>query len=103
MIILCNHPEDQKSLQSDIDAFTSVHKRIPTFDEHEHLPLVMSTLKECIRIRSIAPLGLSRISVSDGIYVYLHCCLFLALTISSFPLSLFHFALSSGMSWIPDT
>ncbi|CDS04181.1 hypothetical protein LRAMOSA07136 [Lichtheimia ramosa] len=65
MIILCNHPEDQKSLQSEIDAFTSVHKRIPTFDEHEHLPLVMSTLKECIRIRSIAPLGLSRISVSD--------------------------------------
>ncbi|KAJ8658608.1 hypothetical protein O0I10_005648 [Lichtheimia ornata] len=65
MVILCNHPEDQKRLQAEIDAFTSVHKRIPTFDEHEHLPLMMSTLKECLRIRTLVPLGLSRRAVSD--------------------------------------
>ncbi|CDH49791.1 cytochrome p450 [Lichtheimia corymbifera JMRC:FSU:9682] len=65
MVLLCNHPEDQKRLQAEIDAFTSVHKRIPTFDEHEHLPLMMSTLKECTRIRTLVPLGLSRRTVSD--------------------------------------
>ncbi|CDH49792.1 cytochrome p450 [Lichtheimia corymbifera JMRC:FSU:9682] len=65
MVLLCNHPEDQKRLQAEIDAFTSVHKRIPTFDEHSQFPLLMSTLKECIRIRAIAPLGLSRLAVSD--------------------------------------
>ena len=76
LVILCNHPNDQEKLQAEIDAFIKAHGRIPLFNDHEHLPLLMSAIKESLRFRPIAPLALGRQVADDGNYAYsfiLHC------------------------------
>ncbi|KAI7881896.1 cytochrome P450 [Lichtheimia hyalospora FSU 10163] len=67
LVILCNHPNDQEKLQAEIDAFIKIHGRIPLFNDHEHLPLLMSAIKESLRLRPIAPLALGR-QVSDDVH-----------------------------------
>ncbi|KAI9321051.1 cytochrome P450 [Dichotomocladium elegans] len=66
MIILCNHPDVQKSLQTEIDTFIQTHDgRLPTFAEMDELPLLVSAQKECMRMRPISPLGLPRQAMDD--------------------------------------
>ncbi|KAI7881898.1 cytochrome P450 [Lichtheimia hyalospora FSU 10163] len=67
MIILCNHPKEQHQLQEEMDAFIHEYRRLPRFEERDHFPLLNSTQKECMRMRPISPLGLSRRVVKDTV------------------------------------
>lgn len=66
MVILCNHPKEQRQLQAEMDAFTEKYKRLPKFEERDHFPLLNSTQKECMRMRCVSPLGLARFVVKDS-------------------------------------
>lgn len=69
LVILCNQPNDQEKIQAEIDAFIKIHDRIPTFNDRDHLPLFMSAIKECMRLRPIAPLALAHQAADDGNYI----------------------------------
>ena len=64
--ILCCYPETQKKLQTEIDEFITVHKRIPTFDDRECLPYLASVQKECLRYRPVSSMGIAHGISEDG-------------------------------------
>ncbi|KAI7881066.1 cytochrome P450 [Lichtheimia hyalospora FSU 10163] len=56
LALLCANPQAQYRLQEEIDAYLhSRNGQMPTFAEYTELPLVMSAIKECLRVRSLAP------------------------------------------------
>ncbi|KAI8334337.1 cytochrome P450 [Chlamydoabsidia padenii] len=63
--ILSHHPQIQKKIQAEIDGFVQAHGRLPTFEERDHLPYLISVQKESIRFRSSVPLGLPHVSTED--------------------------------------
>ncbi|KAI8334328.1 cytochrome P450 [Chlamydoabsidia padenii] len=63
--ILSHHPQVQKRLQAEIDGFVQAHGRLPTFEERDQLPLLISVQKECIRYRSTGAFGLPHRSTED--------------------------------------
>ncbi|KAI9489765.1 cytochrome P450 [Zychaea mexicana] len=55
--ILCTMPDVQEKIQQEIDAFTSKHKRLPTFCERNQVPYLIAVQKECLRFRPTTPCG----------------------------------------------
>ncbi|KAI8146715.1 cytochrome P450 [Fennellomyces sp. T-0311] len=65
VIILCCQSDAQKVIQSEIDEFVALHKRLSTFDDRTHLPHLISIQKECICYRPVDTIGLLHESTSD--------------------------------------
>ncbi|KAI8100200.1 cytochrome P450 [Halteromyces radiatus] len=63
--ILSHHPDVQKKIQTELDAFIQTHGRLPTFEERDQFPYIISVQKECIRYRSITSFGLPHMASSD--------------------------------------
>ncbi|KAI9253383.1 cytochrome P450 [Phascolomyces articulosus] len=51
ILILCCYQEAQQVLHDKVDTFISKHNRLPTFNDREKLPNLISTQKECMRFR----------------------------------------------------
>lgn len=67
LTLLCANPQAQHRMQEEIDAYLASHQgHIPTFADYAELPLVMSGIKECLRVRSIAPFALPHEASQDG-------------------------------------
>jgi cytochrome P450 len=64
--ILCHHPEVQKKLCDEIDAFIRKHGRQPAFSDREELPYFIAFEKECLRFRAPTDLGLPHKVLKDG-------------------------------------
>ncbi|KAI8334343.1 cytochrome P450 [Chlamydoabsidia padenii] len=65
IVILSHHPQIQKRLQAEIDGFIQAHGRLPTFEERDQLPYLISVQKESIRFRSTAPLGVPHVTTKN--------------------------------------
>ncbi|KAI9493660.1 cytochrome P450 [Zychaea mexicana] len=63
--ILTHHPEVQAEIVRELDAFISVHKRVPKFSEREELPYLISVQKECMRYRPPTHFGLMHEATDD--------------------------------------
>ncbi|CDH59282.1 cytochrome p450 2d26-like [Lichtheimia corymbifera JMRC:FSU:9682] len=73
LALLCANPQAQRRLQNEIDTFLGRnHGQMPTFGDYAELPLLMSAIKECLRVRSLAPFALPHEASEDvefGSYV----------------------------------
>lgn len=68
LALLCANPQAQRRLQDEIDTFLGRHHgQMPTFGDYAEFPLLMSAIKECLRVRSIAPFVLPHEASEDGI------------------------------------
>ncbi|KAI8143136.1 cytochrome P450 [Fennellomyces sp. T-0311] len=65
MVILCHYPHVQQTIRDELDEFIYKHKRLPTFNEWEHLPYSASVQKECMRFRPTSPFGLPHVANQD--------------------------------------
>jgi len=61
---LVTHPEVQKKAQAEIDAVIG-EDRIPTWEDYDKLPYVGTLIKESMRWRPVAPLGVPH-ALSEG-------------------------------------
>jgi cytochrome P450 len=61
------HPEVQKRAQAELDAVVG-RSRIPTFSDAPSLPYIQALLKETLRWRSPAPLGIPHRTTEDDWY-----------------------------------
>ncbi|KAG0746254.1 hypothetical protein G6F57_003810 [Rhizopus arrhizus] len=68
LAILCHYPEWQKKMSEEIDAFVEKYGRLPYYTEREELPVVVAVLKETIRYRSSAYLGIPHKATEDIVY-----------------------------------
>lgn len=50
------YPEKQRKCQEELDAVVG-RSRLPTFEDRDHLPYVTATVRELLRWRPTAPLG----------------------------------------------
>lgn len=66
--ILCHHPEVQKKLAEEVDAFIRKHNRIPTFEDRLELPYYIAVQKECIRYRPPVYFSIPRKASEDIVY-----------------------------------
>ena len=57
MLAMILHPEAQKRAQEEIDRVVGRH-RLPSFQDEEHLPYIRVLVKETMRWRGVAPLGM---------------------------------------------
>ncbi|KAI8334327.1 cytochrome P450 [Chlamydoabsidia padenii] len=64
-VILSHHPQVQKRLQAEIDGFVQAHGRLPTFEERDQLPLLISVQKECSRYRVAGAFGIPHKAKED--------------------------------------
>lgn len=64
--ILCHHPEVQKKLAEEVDAFIRKHNRIPTFEDRLELPYYIAVQKECIRYRPPVYFSIPRKASEDS-------------------------------------
>jgi cytochrome P450 len=58
MLSMVLHPEAQRQAQEEIDQVVG-RDRLPTFQDYEGLPYVRALVKEVMRWRGVAPLGMS--------------------------------------------
>lgn len=63
--IMCNHPEIQQKVASEIDQFVEHHGRAPTFKERDQVPYCIAVMKESIRYRTTTSFGLAHTSRID--------------------------------------
>ncbi|KAH9894789.1 CyP450 monooxygenase [Cubamyces lactineus] len=56
-----SYPDVQRKAQVELDAVVG-HDRLPTFADHDSLPYVSALVKECLRWRVVAPLGMPHAS-----------------------------------------
>ncbi|KAI9265520.1 cytochrome P450 [Helicostylum pulchrum] len=63
--IMCNHPEIQQKVASEIDQFVEHHGRAPTFKERDQVPYCIAVMKESIRYRTTTSFGLAHTSKID--------------------------------------
>jgi cytochrome P450 len=61
------HPEFQKRAQAELDAVVG-RSRIPTFSDAPSLPYIEALVKETLRWRSPAPMGVAHTSTEDDWY-----------------------------------
>ncbi|KAI9496863.1 cytochrome P450 [Zychaea mexicana] len=61
-VILSHFPDVQKQLRDEVDAFINKHGRLPTYEERENFPFLLSTQKECLRYKSLVHLVLHQVS-----------------------------------------
>ncbi|RCH93775.1 cytochrome P450 1 sub A member 2, partial [Rhizopus stolonifer] len=57
-VLMCHHPEVQKRVSAEIDAFVAKHGHLPTFEERSEVPLCISVIKESMRFRPATFFGL---------------------------------------------
>ena len=57
-------PDIQARAQAELDAVVG-HERLPTFADQDSLPYVSALVKECLRWRVVAPLGMPHASTED--------------------------------------
>lgn len=63
---MCHHPDIQKKVAAEIDAFIKTHGHLPDLKEKEQLPYCISVIKESLRFRATAPLGLAHTTREDS-------------------------------------
>ncbi|KAJ3908145.1 cytochrome P450 [Lentinula edodes] len=61
------YPNAQRIAQEELDRVIGPD-RLPTFDDYEHLPYIRATVKEILRWRGVAPLGLPHRLSRDDYY-----------------------------------
>lgn len=64
--ILVHHPEVQKKLADEVDAFIIKHQRTPNFEDRAEFPYYNAVQKEAMRFRPPVYFGVPRKSSSDG-------------------------------------
>ena len=57
MLAMLTHPETQLRAQQELDAVVG-RERIPTFADMPHLPYIRAMVKEVLRWKPVAPLGM---------------------------------------------
>ncbi|KAI7871282.1 cytochrome P450 [Spinellus fusiger] len=62
---LSHHPEIQRKICDEIDAFITKYKRLPTFTEREEFPYMISVQREIIRLYPLTPYGLPHMAEED--------------------------------------
>ncbi|ESK85381.1 cytochrome p450 [Moniliophthora roreri MCA 2997] len=71
IIAMLAFPDVQRKVQAEIDAVIG-QSRIPTLADMENLPYMRAVVKEVLRWRPPAPIGLSHASLEDDIYEGYH-------------------------------
>ncbi|KAI9486152.1 MAG: cytochrome P450 [Benjaminiella poitrasii] len=66
--ILCHHPEVQKKLADEVDAFIGKYHRLPKFEDRLELPYYIAFQKECLRYRPAVYFGVPRKASKDVVY-----------------------------------
>lgn len=64
---MATNPEAQKKAQAELEAVVGPG-RLPDFDDQPDLPYVSAVIKECLRWKSVVPLGIPRRSIQDDEY-----------------------------------
>ena len=72
IVILTHYQDVQEKLRNEVDEFIKVYGRLPTFDERDHLPHLISVQKECMRYRSTLPFGLLHETSKDCMFIMAH-------------------------------
>ncbi|KAI7871296.1 cytochrome P450 [Spinellus fusiger] len=62
---LSHHPEIQRKICDEIDAFITKYKRLPMFTERENFPYIISVQREIIRLYPVTPYGLPHMAEED--------------------------------------
>ncbi|KAI7871317.1 cytochrome P450 [Spinellus fusiger] len=63
--LLSHHPEIQRKICDEIDAFIIKYKRLPIFTEREAFPYMISVQREIMRFYPVLPYGLPHIAEQD--------------------------------------
>lgn len=66
--ILCHYPDVQQKLIQELDAFISANGRIPRFKERNEIPYTVAVMRECMRFRSMTPIGVPHSVNQDSKY-----------------------------------
>ncbi|KZS93994.1 cytochrome P450 [Sistotremastrum niveocremeum HHB9708] len=67
IIAMMIYPEIQRTVQKELDAVLS-GDRLPLFEDQDSTPYLVAALKECLRWKSVAPLGLPHSSNRNDEY-----------------------------------
>ena len=67
MLAMLAYPESQARAQAELDAVVG-RARLPTFADYSHLPYIRAIVKEILRWRTVAPLGLPHRCTEDNWY-----------------------------------
>ncbi|EEB91183.1 hypothetical protein MPER_10497, partial [Moniliophthora perniciosa FA553] len=67
VLAMVRFPETQRKAQEELDNVVG-RTRIPTLDDMENLPYLRAIVKEALRWRSPAPMGVFHASLEDDIY-----------------------------------
>ncbi|CAL1696588.1 unnamed protein product [Somion occarium] len=67
MLAMVTHPEIQKKAQEELDAVIG-RDRMPTFADRDSLPYVQACVRESLRWKTVAPIGVPHQSVEDDWY-----------------------------------
>ncbi|KAF8871718.1 cytochrome P450 [Infundibulicybe gibba] len=65
--LIAQHPEVQSKAHEELDRVVG-RSRPPTFDDYENLPYICAIVREVLRLRPAAPLGLPHQSCKDDVY-----------------------------------
>ena len=65
LLLLVAHPECQRKVQAELDAFYGTSGRTPTAADQAHLPYLMAVLYEAMRFRPVAPLLVPHRTTAD--------------------------------------
>lgn len=69
LAILVKYPEIQARMQAEIDHFRANNEgRMPTFQDRNEFPYMISVQKECMRYRATTPFGVPHVTTKDGMY-----------------------------------
>ncbi|ORZ01290.1 cytochrome P450 [Syncephalastrum racemosum] len=67
--ILVHHPDVQKKIQAEIDAFKASHNgNLPRFADRDELPYTISVQKECMRFRTTTNFGVPHVATESFEY-----------------------------------
>ena len=67
MLAMLAYPETQARAHAELDAIVG-RARLPTFADYPHLPYIRAMVKEALRWRPVAPLGVPHQSTEDDWY-----------------------------------
>uniref|UniRef100_A0A0W0F308 Cytochrome p450 n=1 Tax=Moniliophthora roreri TaxID=221103 RepID=A0A0W0F308_MONRR len=67
ILALVSHPDVQKKAHEELDNVVG-RSRIPTMDDMEQLPYIRAIMKEAMRWRPVAPIGVPHASLEDDVY-----------------------------------
>ncbi|KAI7861250.1 cytochrome P450 [Spinellus fusiger] len=65
---LSHHPEVQRKMCEEIDAFITKYKRLPTFAERESFPYTISVQREILRLYPVTFYGVPHMAEQDFVY-----------------------------------